>query len=211
MTWNAPRITLGQRAHVGREMLGINAVINHRQFIVRQRKAVGNIVAHHLRVANYFVQLRMGKHLRFCLQNIAMIAAQGLRPARQRRQNATVLLKPGGVNTIARAENRRARNALMALHDIELRKLGGGSVSKAGFAGQTVTKRRVYRQRVPAGSVFPLAGNQRHIQRRILRQYVQRAGDKTLRAAVGVIGLSDDRQFHAGESSSSVSMALRTC
>gem|GEM_PF-4786321 len=98
----------------------------------------------------------------------------------------------------------------MALHNIKLGKLRRRSVGKTRLAIESVAEGRVNRQGFPAGGIFPLTGDQRHVQGRILRQHVQRAGDKTLRAAVGVIGLSDDSQLHAGFSSSRVSMALST-
>jgi hypothetical protein len=89
----------------------------------------------------------------------------------------------------------------VALHNIKLRKMRGGFSGKTGLAGDAIAKRRVDRQRFPACGILPLAGNQRDIQRRILRQRSAH-GDKTLCTTVGVVSLSDNRQLHAGYSSS---------
>ncbi len=153
----------------------------------------------------------MHKHLALRLKNVVMVRAERLRPARQRRLNAPVLLQPGGMDAVARAENRRAGDALMALYNIKRRELRGGRRGKARLARLTVAKRRIDRQRLPARAAFPLAGNQRDIQLAALRKHIQRARHETFCAAVGVPGLPDDGKLHAGVSSSRVSMALSTC
>ena len=99
----------------------------------------------------------------------------------------------------------------MALNDVEPGKLCGGGLSKTRFAAETIAKRRIHRQRLPASGVFPLASDERDIQLGVLRQHVERARHKTLCAAVGIVSLSNDCQLHGRVSRSIVSIALKTC
>ncbi|MNL42378.1 hypothetical protein D3C87_1648320 [compost metagenome] len=79
------------------------------------------------------------------------------------------------MHAVTRTEYRGAWNTLMALNDVEPGKLCGGGLSKARFAAETIAKWRIHRQRLPASGVFPLACDERDIQRGVLRQHVKRA------------------------------------
>ena len=126
-----------------------------------------------------------------------MIGTQGGADALPRRDDARPLLQPDAMHAVAGAKNIAARDALVALDNIEplFFPAGARRARKTALARNPSQLRRIADVQMPVGirRSLPAARDDIEIQLLAAKRF-QRARDKAFGAAVGAILLSDDRQ-----------------
>jgi hypothetical protein len=178
-------------AQVRMKMGEIDAVVDDMQLAGGLGKAPGDVIAHHARVADRRLEVRVAEHRGLGGQRVGV-------PGRDAGERLARQFQPGGMHAVSRAEDVAAGDALVELHQIVATRsdhaphaAGETSIAPGAAEVEGVAAH-------PGGFPRPAAGDDLH--RHALRpQGVERTRDETLRAAVGRVGLADDGEFHAAK------------
>lgn len=175
----------------------IDTVVDDMQLAGGLGKAPGDVIAHHARVADRRLEVRVAEHRGLGGQRVGV-------PGRDAGERLAGKFQPGGMHAVAGAKDVAAGDALVGLHQI----VAARSDHAPHAAGET-------RIAPGAAQIEGIAGDARHIAHpasgddldvhALRTQGVERTRDEALRVAVGRVGLADDGEFHV------VSVSASSC
>src|SRR3989442_3388558 len=115
------------------ERLGIDAVVDNVESLLRRAEARADFVPDHARVADHRTQPRAREQAPFRGEDVAVIGIEREPQAAKRPESGAPVLEPLGVHTVAGAVDVAAVDALVRLHEIE-RPTGGLAATPPGEA-----------------------------------------------------------------------------